>query len=136
MKPCFLLSIVVLFLGAFVASAQIAETALPIADQRSIIEILLKEKFDKSSDETIFISTANLPAEIREEFSPLKNKKVRFVSTQNSDVCAYEFGKFEFIEKYVSVTFGDCREGLAYDFMKSGSSWKSVGLIITKPILY
>jgi len=69
----------------------------------------------------------------------VKNKTIRLVSPESaakSEVCAYEFGEFETIEKFVSVTFGNCREGLAYDFIKEDGRWKSVGSTITRQMLY
>lgn len=119
--------------------AQEAGTELPLVDQRQIIEALLKEKFNSSPAKTIYISTANLSEEIQKDFPLVKNKKIQFISAETvagSEVCAYEFGKFEFIDRFVSVSFGDCNEGLAYDFKKYGDKWKSVGLTVTKPMLY
>ncbi len=116
-----------------------AENKLPVTDQRRIIEILLTDKFKGSSEKTIYISTINLSGEIQKDFPLLKNKKIRLVSPEHAaeaDLCAYEFGEFEFIDKFVSVAFGNCREGLAYDFIKSGGDWKSVGLVVIKPVLY
>jgi len=139
MKPVFFLSIFVLFFSFTAVRAQAAENELTFADKRQIIGVLLNEKFSGSPEKTIYVSTANLPDEIQKDFPPVKNKKIQLVSTEptaDTEVCAYEFGKFEFIDKFVSVTFGDCREGLAYDFKKFGDRWKSVGLTITKPLFY
>jgi hypothetical protein len=139
-KASVLLSIFLLFFGAGAAHAQ-EETAdkLAVVDQRQIIEVLLKEKFRGSDEKTIYLSTANLPAEIQKDFPLLKNKKVQFISTETAagrEVCAYEFGAFEMIDRFVSVTFGNCNEGLAYDFKKYGDKWKSVGLTVTRQMLY
>jgi len=140
LKPYVLLSILVLFFSFNIATnAQETEKELSVGDQRQIIEALLREKFTGSPEKTIYISTANLSNEIQKDFPLVKNKRIQFISADtvaNSEVCAYEFGKFEFIDKFVSVSFGDCNEGLAYDFKKYGDKWKSVGLTITKPILY
>ena len=141
-KSCVLLSIFVLFFCFTAVSAQEEEETrdeLPVSDQRQIIETLLREKFNGTGEKTIYISTANLPDELQKTFPPIKNKRIQLVSAETvagSEVCAYEFGKFEFIDKFVSVSFGDCNEGLAYDFKKYGDKWKSVGLTITKPLLY
>ncbi len=132
-----------LLLGIFVsffcllveANAQKTENKPSLADKREIIESLLKEKFDKSAEKIIYISTINLPTEIQNDFPPVKNKKIQFISSKNSAIsglCAYEFGKFEVINKFVSVAFGDCNSGLAYDFIKFRDKWKSVGLVIIK----
>jgi hypothetical protein len=134
-KLSLLLSIVLSFFCLTAADAQKAETEPSLADKRQIIEVLLKERFDKSSARTIYISTINLPAELQKDFPLVKNKKVELVSPEDSakaGVCANEFGKFETIDKFVSVAFGDCNEGLAYDFIKFGDKWKSVGLNIIK----
>jgi hypothetical protein len=135
-KLSLLLSIFVSFFCLLIeANAQKVENEPLIADKREIIESLLKEKFDKSPEKTIYISTINLSTEIQNDFPTVKNKKIQFISPENSansGLCAYEFGKFEVIDKFVSVAFGDCNSGLAYDFIKFRDKWKSVGLIIIK----
>lgn len=121
------------------ASAQTTESKLPVAEQRRIIGILLNDKFKNSPEEIIYISTANLPEEIRKDFPGLKNKTVRLISDLEAaaEVCAYEFGEFQFIEKFVSVSFGNCREGLAFDFVRDvAGDWRGVGLTITRDLFY
>lgn len=132
-------SIFVLFFCYCAAHAQKTENKLTTADQRQIIEILLADKFDGTSETTIYISTANLNKEIQKDFPTLENVKVQFVSEKTaviSEICAYEFGEFQVIDKFVSVSFGNCRDGLAYDFVKSGDRWKSVASTVTRQILY
>jgi len=136
MKLSFLLNIFVLFFCLTTATAQKAVKELTLADQRQIIEVLLKERLEKSPEKTIYLSTANLPEEIQKDFPLLKDKRIEFIAAENSvkaeALCAYEFGKFERSGKFVSVSFGDCNEGLAYDFKRFGDRWKSVGLSINK----
>lgn len=132
-------SIFVLFFCFCAAHAQETENKLPAADQRRIIEILLAEKFNDSSETTVYISTANLNKEIRKDFPLLENIKVQLVSPEtavNSGLCAYEFGEFQVIDKFVSVSFGNCRDGLVYDFIKDGDRWKSVASTVIRQILY
>lgn len=120
------------------AVAQKSKKPLSLADQREIIKVLLEEKFDGSAAEIIYISTKNLPDKLQNEFPPIKNVQVRLVSQENAaaaDSCAYNFGKFEITAGYVSVTFGDCREGLAYDFKKVRGKWKSTSMTIKKETL-
>ena len=139
MKRSLLLSIFVILFCLTTVFAQNTNTKLSPADQRRIIEILLTDKFERSTEKTIYISTANLPKGLRKNFPRLKNIKVRLVSAKtpvNSGLCVYEFGRFEFIDKFVSVSFGNCREGLAYDFIKTDGEWKSVGLVFTRQISY
>ncbi len=134
-RGSFLLSIFVLFFCFATANAQKTDVELTSADKRQIIEALLKEKFNGASEKTIYISTANLSEEIQKDFPLVKNKRIQLVSSEdsaNSGVCSYEFGKFEVNGRSVSVSFGDCNEGLAYDFKKFGDKWKSVGLVIPK----
>lgn len=131
MKSYLLLSVFVLFFCFSGIRAQKAENEPTFADKRQIIEALLKEKFTGSSEKTIYISTANLPDEIQNDLPAVKNNKIQFVSAEtaaNQGVCAYEFGKFEATGKFISVSFGDCSEGLEYSFKKFGNVWKSVGL--------
>ncbi|GEM_PF-4727022 len=128
-----------LFCFCAAAHAQETENKLLNVDQRRIIAVLLENKFKDSAEETIYISTVNIPDDIQKNFPPVKNKNFRLVSPEaakDTEICAYGFGKFEFIDKFVSVSFGSCREGLAYDFIKDGNGWKSVGLVITREIFY
>lgn len=115
--------------------AQKTENELTFIDKRQIIETLLNEKFRKSPEKTIYISTANLSDEIQKDFPLVKNKKIRFISPENLNAqknCAYQFGEFKIEGKFVSIEFGTCEVDLAYDFRKFGNTWKSVGLSITK----
>jgi len=134
-----LLSLFVLFVCFGAANAQQTENKMTTADQRRIIEILLADKFKGSPETTIYISTANLNKEILNDFPLLENIKVQLVTEKNavnSELCAYEFGEFQVIDKFVSVSFGNCRDGLAYDFVKYGDQWKSVSSTVTRQILY
>ncbi|HEY8559833.1 MAG TPA: hypothetical protein VIL74_05475 [Pyrinomonadaceae bacterium] len=131
----------VLLCGFSAAPAQQkkGETALnlPVADQRQIIEILLRENFENAPEATIYLSTANIPEALRKNFAPLVNKTVRFVRpAESAEFCAYEFGEFQTIDKFVSVSFGNCREGLAFDFIKDGGAWKAVSSIYVREMLY
>ncbi len=139
MRSRALLSIVVLFFCFCAINGQETENKLAAGDQRRIIGILLNEKFKTSSEETIYLSTANIPEEIQKDFPAVKNKTIRLIAPQSSEsdeVCAYEFGEFQFIEKFVSVSFGSCREGLAYDFIKDGDRWKGVSSTVTRQLFY
>jgi hypothetical protein len=139
MKLRALLSILVLFICFCAAHAQQDENKLTSADQRRIIEVLLTEKFNGGAETPIYISTANLKKEIQKDFPLFENLKVQLVSPEtavDSEICAYEFGEFQVVDKFVSVSFGNCREGLAYDFIKSGDGWKTVSLTVTRQILY
>ncbi len=134
-----LLSIFVLFFCFCAAHAQETDNKLTTADQRRIIEILLADKFNDEAETTIYISTANLSKEIQNNFPLLENIKVQLVSPEtavDSELCAYQFGEFQMIDKFVSVSFGNCRDGLAYDFIKYGDRWKSVASTVTRQILY
>lgn len=139
MKSRALLSIAVLFFCFCAINGQETENKLAAADQRQIIGILLNDKFKSSPEETIYLSTANISEVIQKDFPTVKNKTIRLVAPQTSEsaeVCAYEFGEFQFIEKFVSVSFGNCREGLAYDFIKDGDRWKGVSSTVTRQLFY
>lgn len=140
MKLRSLLSIFVLFFCFCAVRAQAeTENKLTSADQRRIIEILLADKFSGEAETTVYISTANLKRDVQTDFPILKNIKIQLVSpgtASDSELCAYEFGEFQVIDKFVSVSFGNCRDGLAYDFIKSGAGWKSVSSTVTRQILY
>jgi len=132
-------SLFVFFFSFVTINAQETTTELSLSDKKQIIETLLKEKFGGSPEKMILISTANLSDDLQKDFPIIKNKKIQLISAElpkNAETCAYEFGEFQFIDRFVSVTFGNCSEGLAYDFKKFGDKWKSVGLTVTKEIFY
>ena len=131
--------IFVLLFWASATRAQETENRLAPAEQRRIIAVLLNEKFTDAPEKTIYITTANIAPEVQKNFQPLKNKMIRFVSRDaatRGELCAYEFGEFQVIDKFVSVTFGNCREGLAYDFIKDGAEWKGVSSTVIREMLY
>lgn len=130
---------VLLFCFSAVNAQQEESKKLASADRRLIIAALLNEKFKNSPETVLYLTTANIPDEIQKDFPTVKDKTVRLVSLETArrdDICAYEFGEFQFIEKYVSVSFGNCREGLAYDFVKEDDRWKAVSSIIVRELFY
>ena len=139
-KPSALLSVfVLLFCFSSAGAQEKTESKLAAADQREIIAVLLNEKFKNSPEDVIELTTANIPDEIQKNFPAIKNKTVRLVSPEaarRDEICAYEFGEFQFVDKFVSVSFGSCREGLAYDFVKENDRWKAVSSIITRDLFY
>lgn len=131
MKAIFSFAIFLSFALAFPANAQTDD--LSLEDRRQIVESLLRETLKDSERDVIRVSTANLPEELIKSFPTFKNKRIEIVEASlSSETCAYEFGEFEIIGGFVSVSFGDCNSGLAYDFKKFGDKWKSVGLNIPK----
>lgn len=141
---CALLGVFVLLFGfSCVVNAQSGKESegnkLAPADRRLIIAVLLNERFKNSPESVLYLTTANIPEEIQKDFPTLKDKTVRLVSPETArqgDICAYEFGEFQFVDKFVSVSFGNCREGLAYDFVKEDDRWKTVSSTITRELFY
>lgn len=131
MKAIFSFAVVLALFSTLSAAAQTGE--ISIDDRRQIVEALLRETFKDSDRDVIHVSKANLPEELLKSFPTVKNKRIEIVDAAKSgETCAYEFGEFEVIGRFVSVPFGDCNSGLAYDFKKFGDTWKSVGLNIPK----
>ena len=129
-----LLCLTLSLIFCFAMQAKAQRIAPTLADKREIIKIILEGKFSYSTDKTIKISTKNLPVEIRSNFPKIKNLRVQFVSesSEDSNVCPYEFGEFSVDGKYVSVGFSDCNDGLLYDFKKIRGKWKGVPYVIEK----
>lgn len=137
--PALFVVLVLLFCFGALNAQEKTENNLAAADQREIIRVLLNEKFKTSPEEEIYLTTANIPDEIQKNFPAIRNKTVRLVSAdaaRQGDICAYEFGEFQYIDKFVSVSFGSCREGLAYDFVKDGDRWKPVSSTVTRQLFY
>ena len=137
--PALFVVFILLFCFSAVSAQEKTESKLTAADQREIIRVLLNEKFKTSPEEVIYLTTANIPDEIQKNFPAVKDKTVRLISpdaARQGEICAYEFGEFQFVEKFVSVSFGSCREGLAYDFVKDGDRWKPVSSTVTRQLFY
>ena len=137
-RALYVVFVLLVCFGALTAQEK-TESKLAAADQREIITVLLNEKFKTSPEEIIYLTTAHIPDEIQKNFPAVKDKTVRLVSPEaarRGDICAYEFGEFQFVEKFVSVSFGSCREGLAYDFVKDGDRWKPVSSTVTRQLFY
>lgn len=119
----------------FQSPVRAEETDLAAADRIAIIKILLEEKFDRAPREIVFFSSRNLPAEVRDKFPKIRNLKAQFLAPEEAagrEICLYEFGPFTVVKNSVLVSFGNCREGLAYTFKKYGDKWKSVLVAVKK----
>jgi len=116
--------------------AKAQRSAPTIADKREIIKVLLEETFrNKGFDKkTIYISKQNLSTAIKTKFPHIKDVRIKLVSenSKDSNLCPYQFGKFSVIDKFVTVSFGNCNEALVYNFKKIRNKWKNVPLVIEK----
>jgi uncharacterized protein with PIN domain len=115
--------------------AQTSLDTLKPADRREIVKLLLENVSKNNKDKIIYVSTKNLPPEIQSDFSEITNVKIQLVSAEdaaNQNRCHYQFGSFNVSNKKVSVSFGDCKAGLAYNFKKVRGKWKSVPYVIEK----
>jgi len=128
-----------LFVLCFCTAAQsfgqnTLETLKP-ADRREIIKLLLENVSQGTSDQIIYVSVKNLSPNVQAELAGIANVKVQLVSPDgeaNQNRCHYQFGAVNVSDKKVSVSFGDCRAGLAYNFKKVRGKWKSVPHVIEK----
>lgn len=129
---CFIFSLAF----CFVIKAEAQKAAPTLADKREIIKALLDATFTKRGfdDKTIYISKQNLPTAIRNKFPRIKDVRIKLVSEnlEDSSLCPYQFGNFSVIDKFVTVSFGNCNEALAYNFEKIRGKWKNVPLVIEK----
>ena len=106
------------------------------ADQRAIVKAILEEQFKNTKGATtVKISKQNLPAELLNNFPQIKNLTVQFVpeSSSNAPACPYQI-KFHEMDKdkNVSVSFGNCDEGLVFRYKKVRGKWKSIPYVIRK----
>lgn len=118
------------------AKAQKSKPSLTIKDKSEIIKTLLEEVFGNNPGKTIYISTKNIPAEIQTCLPRIKNVKFEFISASRdaaaAAVCPYQIDEFTLYGKNVSIGFGDCNQGLSYDFRKIRGRWKIVPQIFQK----
>ncbi|MDQ6785662.1 MAG: hypothetical protein M3033_02425 [Acidobacteriota bacterium] len=102
---------------------------LKAADRREIIKLILENVSKNSKDKIIYVSTKNLSPDVQNDLSEIANENVQLVSTEtaaNQNRCDYRFGAFNVSNKLVSVSFGNCKSGLAYTFKRVRGKWKSV----------
>lgn len=93
------------------------------ADKRAIIKLLLSDIFRGNPNETINLSTKNIPAQIRKNLPKFKDLTVRLVEDEE-DACPFEFHLFAVSGREAFVLFGDCRSGLGYNFEKVRGRWR------------
>ncbi|MEZ5427911.1 MAG: hypothetical protein R2747_16695 [Pyrinomonadaceae bacterium] len=101
--------------------------------KRQIVKLLLKDIFRGKSGENIYLSTKNLPPKLMENFPKFKNLTARFVAEggeTETTGCPFEFRIFQVSGRKASVLFGDCRNGLGYNFEKVGGKWRFAPLEI------
>ena len=115
--------------------AQTSLNTLKPADRREVIKLLLENVSQNSRDKTIYVSMKNLTPELQNELSEVANAKIQLVSSEtaaNQDFCHYQVGAVNISNKLVSVSFGNCKAGLAYNFKKVRGKWKSVPHVIER----
>jgi len=112
-----------------------SKSALKLADKREIVKLLLENISKNSPGKTIYVSSKNLPANIQNDLSQIKNAEIKLIAPEkpaNANLCAYQFDGFEVLDKYVSVSLGDCNSGLVYNFKKIRGKWTAVPFAIEK----
>jgi len=129
------LLLILCFCFAVPTMAQTSLDTLKPADRREIIKLLLENVSQNSRDKTIYVSMKNLTPEVQNELSEATNAKIQLVSPEtaaNQDFCHYQVGAVNISNKLVSVSFGNCKAGLAYNFKKVRGKWKSVPHVIER----
>ena len=120
----------------FKKSSANQETPKTIKAKREIIKLLLADFFKNDAAKEFYLSTKNIPKEIQTEFPLLEDLKATLTepsSRLKEDNCLFEFRSFLVNEKKASVLFGDCNNGLGYNFKKKRGIWKIVPNQIVNP---
>jgi hypothetical protein len=123
------------FCFAVAANAQKAKTTLKLADKREMVKLLLENIAKTRPGETIYVSTRNLPFNIQNDLSRIRKAEIKLVApekAENANLCHYQFGDFQIVDKFVSVALGDCNSGFAYDFQKIRGKWTIVPFVLKK----
>ena len=131
------LFLLLIFCFCFVAqaSAQTSLDTLKPADRREIIKLLLENVSKNSKEKIIYVSVKNLSPEVQSDLSGIANEQVQLIPSAEQAVrngCEYQFGAVNASNKLVSISFGNCKAGLAYNFKKVRGKWKSVPHVIEK----
>lgn len=116
-------------------AVQISEQPETVRAKREIIRLLLTEAFRGEESEEICLLTKNIPSELIENFPVFENLTVRFISEAEAEalqVCPFEIERFLLSEKRATVMFGDCGQGLGYEFEKVRGKWQFAPLDIVR----
>lgn len=103
-----------------------------IAAKREIIKILFSDIFRGERKETISLLTLNIPSELQENFPKLTNLSVELVPAEsdNREKCHFVFHAFSVSQNTATVSFGNCNDGLGYNFEKIKGKWKFASSVI------
>ncbi len=101
--------------------------------KREIIKILFSNIFRGEIKESILLSSKNIPEQLRSDFPQLKSLNTQIISSDSDSVCPFVFHSFFVSENKATVSFGDCHEGLGYNFVKEDGKWRFDSNNIERP---
>lgn len=101
-----------------------------VSAKRAIIKLLFSNIFRGESKETISLATKNIPSKLQNEFPKFPNLTTKIVSSDlNQDTnCAFIFHNFAINKNKATVSFGNCNDGLGYNFEKIKGKWQFASL--------
>jgi hypothetical protein len=102
------------------------ESAKVISAKREIIEILFSNIFRSETKDSVYLSTRNIPIELQENFPKFENIIAEFVSpdSERGETCPLVFHSFFVSKTKATVSFGNCSDGLGYNFEKINGKWE------------
>lgn len=102
------------------------DQAQTVKAKREIITLLFADIFRGEKKETVNLSTKNLPKQLLSNFPKFKNVSTRFVVDDETaeDLCPFVFHSFVIAMNKATLSFGNCRDGLGYEFEKLNGKWK------------
>ena len=124
--------------GAVAANGQADRTIIDsnqtVKAKREIISLLLKDIFRGERKGSVHLSKKNIPQAILRNFPKFEKLSVQLVAETSDDgpECPLEFSIFEVSGNTALVLFGDCRDGLGYNFEKVGGKWQFAPVAIQR----
>lgn len=113
-----------------------AETPQNIKAKREIIKLLFANIFRGEVKEEIYLSTKNIPSELQNNFPEIENITAQFIDATlpKENICPFVFHSFAISGKKATVSFGNCNDGLGYNFKKVNGKWKFESAGIEKKV--
>jgi hypothetical protein len=102
------------------------DSAKVTSAKREIVEILFTNIFRSETKDSVYLSTRNIPIDLQENFPKFANLATVFVSpdSEHDETCPFVFHNFSVSNNKATVSFGNCSDGLGYNFEKINGKWE------------
>jgi hypothetical protein len=123
------------FAGNLAASAQKRQLKLSIQDKREVIKLILQNKdfrtdFKSLSEESLYLSTKNIPEQIQRNFPHIKGLNLKLVSPKKAKNSFFHFSFENFeventiVKVHFSAYYSICFRDMLYTLWKKSGKWR------------